>query len=45
VEMFDTDEVSNPDLQRYLNRLSSLCFVLELLENKAAGHQTSLAKS
>lgn len=44
VEMFDTDEVSNPDLQRYLNRLSSLCFVLELLENKAAGHQTSLAK-
>ena len=38
-------ELSNPDLLRYLNRLSSLCFVLELLENKAAGHQTTLAKS
>jgi cob(I)alamin adenosyltransferase len=44
VEMFDTDGLSNPDLQRYLNRLSSLCFVLELLENKAAGHTTTLAK-
>jgi cob(I)alamin adenosyltransferase len=45
VELFDEQEVSNPDLQRYLNRLSSLCFVLELLENKAAGNQTTLAKS
>ena len=45
VELHDEQEISNPDLQRYLNRLSSLCFVLELLENKAAGNQTSLAKS
>jgi cob(I)alamin adenosyltransferase len=45
VELFDEQEVSNPDLQRYLNRLSSLCFVLELLENKAAGHKTSFAKA
>jgi cob(I)alamin adenosyltransferase len=45
VELFDEQEVSNPDLQRYLNRLSSLCFVLELLENKAAGNQTTLAKT
>ena len=45
VELHDEQEVSNPDLQRYLNRLSSLCFVLELLENKATGNQTSLAKS
>ena len=45
VELHDEQEVSNPDLQRYLNRLSSLCFVLELLENKAAGNQTTLAKS
>ncbi len=45
VELHDEQEVSNPDLQRYLNRLSSLCFVLELLENKAAGHQTTLAKT
>jgi cob(I)alamin adenosyltransferase len=45
VELFDLNELTNPDLQRYLNRLSSLCFVLELLENKAAGHKTTLAKS
>lgn len=45
VELFDLNELSNPDLQRYLNRLSSLCFVLELLENRAAGHKTTLAKS
>lgn len=44
VELFDSGELTNPDLQRYLNRLSSLCFVLELLENRAAGHQTTLAK-
>ena len=44
VELFDAGEVTNPDLQRYLNRLSSLCFVLELLENRAAGHKTTLAK-
>ncbi len=44
VSLFDEDEVINPDLQRYLNRLSSLCFVLELLENQDAGKQTTLAK-
>ena len=44
VELFDTEEIKNPDLQRYLNRLSSLCFVLELLENQAVGHKTTLAK-
>lgn len=45
VSLFDEEEVANPDLQRYLNRLSSLCFVLELLENRYAGKKTSLAKS
>ena len=45
VELFDAEEIKNPDLQRYLNRLSSLCFVLELLENQAAGNKTTLAKS
>ena len=45
VSLFDEDEVINPDLQRYLNRLSSLCFVLELLENQNAGKKTSLAKA
>ena len=44
VDLFDLNELTNPDLQRYLNRLSSLCFVLELVENKAAGHTTTLAK-
>jgi len=45
VSLFDGEEVGNADLQRYLNRLSSLCFVLELLENQYAGKKTSLAKS
>lgn len=45
VNLFDEEEVTNPDLQRYLNRLSSLCFVLEILENQHAGKKTSLAKS
>lgn len=45
VNLFDEEHVVNPDLQRYLNRLSSLCFVLELLENQRAGKKTSLAKS
>jgi cob(I)alamin adenosyltransferase len=30
-------DLKNPHLLRYLNRLSSLCFVLELLENREAG--------
>ena len=45
VSLFDEEEVINADLQRYLNRLSSLCFVLELLENQNAGKKTTLAKS
>ncbi len=31
-------EVENAQLLRYLNRLSSLCFVLELYENQVAGN-------
>lgn len=45
VHLFDNKEIINADLQRYLNRLSSLCFVLELLENQHAGKKTTLAKS
>jgi cob(I)alamin adenosyltransferase len=45
VSLFDEEEVVNADLQRYLNRLSSLCFILELLENQNAGKKTTLAKS
>ena len=44
VSLFDDEVVINADLQRYLNRLSSLCFVLELLENQFVGKKTSLAK-
>jgi cob(I)alamin adenosyltransferase len=38
-------KLENPQLLRYMNRLSSLCFVLELLENQAAGvNHSTLAK-
>ena len=37
--------IENPELLRYLNRLSSLCFVLELHENQLAGkNSTNLVK-
>jgi cob(I)alamin adenosyltransferase len=39
------NEIENAQLLRYLNRLSSLCFVLELLENKTSGvDKPTLAK-
>jgi cob(I)alamin adenosyltransferase len=44
VELAEAKEISNPELGRYLNRLSSLCFVLELVENAAAGKNATLAK-
>jgi cob(I)alamin adenosyltransferase len=38
-------KIENRELLHYLNRLSSLCFVLELLENQTAGsNNTTLAK-
>lgn len=43
-KLFTLKELSNTEMLRYLNRLSSLCFVLELLENQLAGRSTSLAK-
>ncbi len=43
-ELFDRKEITNPALQQFLNRLSSLLFVLELLENQAAGKSTTVAK-
>jgi cob(I)alamin adenosyltransferase len=43
-ELLDKGEIENPLLLQYLNRLSSLCFALELLENRSAGQETSLAK-
>ncbi len=44
VELFDRKKTANPALQQYLNRLSSLLFILELVENQAAGKQTTRAK-
>ena len=44
VELIETQAGMNTELVRYLNRLSSLCFVLELAENAAAGRSTTLAK-
>jgi len=35
-ELLDTVKSRNPVLLQYLNRLSSLCFALELLENQSA---------
>jgi cob(I)alamin adenosyltransferase len=44
-QLLHSGEIDNQDLLRYLNRLSSLCFVLELLENKAFGQpRSTLAK-
>jgi len=38
--------IENTELLRYMNRLSSLCFILELLENQASGHHNpTLAKT
>jgi cob(I)alamin adenosyltransferase len=43
-ELLDAGEIENKLLLAYLNRLSSLCFVLELFENLQSGKPTSLAK-
>jgi cob(I)alamin adenosyltransferase len=43
-ELLDSGEIKNPILLQYLNRLSSLCFALELLENQSSGLDTTLAK-
>ena len=42
--LLDQGEIENHVLLQYLNRLSSLCFALELLENQAAGKKTTLVK-
>jgi cob(I)alamin adenosyltransferase len=44
VQLFDEKGSSNRGIQQYLNRLSSLLFVLELFENRAGGQPTTLAK-
>ena len=44
VELLHQGEIENTDLLRYINRLSSLCYVLEGAENTAAGKGHTLAK-
>lgn len=44
-ELYHAGELENVELIAYLNRLSSLCFVLELLENQSGGQATQLAKT
>ncbi len=39
-ELLHSGEIENQHLLRYLNRLSSLCFALELVENAAWGKDT-----
>jgi len=43
-ELLDKGEIKNTAMLQYLNRLSSLCFALEVFENAQAGKPTSLAK-
>jgi cob(I)alamin adenosyltransferase len=45
VELFDKQEILNPALQQYLNRLSSLLFVLELVEIHATGMDATKANA
>ena len=43
---FHNGEIENPDILKYLNRLSSLCFVLEIWENQIErGQPPTLAKN
>jgi cob(I)alamin adenosyltransferase len=45
VQLHRIDELENIHLLHYINRLSSLCFVLELLENQISeGSSSTLAK-
>ena len=45
VGLFSRGQVQNPALKEYLNRLSSLLFVLELIENRAVGQPTTPART
>ncbi len=45
-QLLHTQQIENPQLLRYLNRLSSLCFVLELWEDQSSGKSSpTLARS
>jgi cob(I)alamin adenosyltransferase len=42
VELFDHGDIKNKQVLSYLNRFSSLCFVLEMRESQAAGGTTPI---
>lgn len=44
-ELLATGDLENKELLRYLNRLSSLCFILELAENQFEGKETQKVKN
>lgn len=44
VELHHAGGLKNPSLLAYLNRLSSLCFALELIETRQAGRSIRLAE-
>jgi cob(I)alamin adenosyltransferase len=44
VELYHAGGLENLAILAYINRLSSLCFALELLENQQAGQSTRMAK-
>ena len=43
-EFQELESVKNPILLKYLNRLSSLCFIIELYETGLTGNSSTLAK-
>lgn len=43
-QLQESEEEKNPVLLQYLNRLSSLCFILELYENQSTGNPSTFAK-
>jgi cob(I)alamin adenosyltransferase len=45
VELRGNNQTANQAVQQYINRLSSLLFVLEIIENDAAGKETTKAKA
>jgi cob(I)alamin adenosyltransferase len=45
VALANTGAIGNPEIIRYLNRLSSLLFILARAEDQQAGRQVRLAKS
>jgi cob(I)alamin adenosyltransferase len=43
--LFSTGDLKNPELIKYLNRLSTLCFSMELIENSRSGINPTRAKT